>query len=496
MNKLLLLLSLFFCFFQIEAKESRFHRIIASYSNDTYTYDYADVLFQYKRLWDDEKDTLIDHSQVDTGVYRFEKNYVATEYHNQKILGRKHKDITTAILGYLRYFSLNRENTLNRVVNFYDTTTHSIKAGAHFRKGIERYDIVPWKSDPFLQCLSHSEALVSHQKRKGFEPGLEALGIDSLREDFSTIRDQQVKLNSDLILGCGLGKHTYVAPLYQALKLEGILKRDNVIQRDLSDETIHAIARLLAQTNSYKSKGHQAVQTFKKELDSVIIQDSAITEQSLRYVSPLRINRALLYKSPYLFKGPKFTIYSKNRLSTGLHWSDTSFPHDAIGVGDSDYVDTQGFCKSFTYRQALGMRLDLGIPVKKFMYLNISGYRHLFASDKRIKDYYDNHEIFWDEVLDIRWDMYALFWRVNALMIKIGVKNMPTWCFVPRKQPHTSYITANLFIENYLTLSSTFSYTAKDRDHLYGSYAKWQNPYGAVDRGYLLSVTMSYNFKK
>lgn len=488
MNRLFLLLSFIASVSQIRANESRFHRLIRLYNNYEYLLENRDIFFKYEKAIYNS-DTIFD-ARDEMGIYDDDNNNFFLSYQSKKHRGESLREIRRTLQSSFNNYNLTRENKalsssfLDTLHQLFDINgLYDVQLSKYLTKDPEWYT-------PFFQLVSSLKGSISFDNKKGFDKDLEAINDSSLKFDWINDRKYNATVIADVSPALCVGRRISVTPVYHALKIERKLIVDSIVSSQFSDETIISIARLLAKKEKHNAKKIENVNEFKRELDSIIVKDSAVERKNLRYISPLDIDNIVFCKRHAFISKPRLRLFSTSRLQTSFLKNDISYPFDVYQM----YDDTSFNDFRVNYKHLIGVDIEWGIPISSFMFLNIRGYRNLFSTEREIKFFNKNDNIIWDEVLDIRWDLVASFLVTNNFVIQAGVDNLPAWVLAPRKHPHRYSLNLNMYIEDYLSFNFASSYYHSGE--LYQSYYDWTDPFIWLNRGFALSLTVTYNFRK
>lgn len=474
----------------INAEEPRFNRIIRLYNNYNYFEERRNFLLDFKTIIDNDQMYAYPSSD-DTAIFN------STDIHTLLAFTLK-KNHETYLKEKGRIFTValdieknDKKYQLNNSEYFLDTTAYLFKIKSQYKFNISKYMRRNNENTPvFLQLTTDANGILSHAKKKGYDKDLESIDNDTinvLKSDWINKRKQNATILMHLTGGVGIGKQINTSPVYQIFMLEKNLIKNGVTSSRLSDKTLAEIAKLLAENTSYKLKELTKSKEFKSKLDSIIVKDPSVKKEKLRYISPLEINKILLCNAPVLIAKPKARLFTTSHAAFKLNRIDNEYPYDELDI----YNDTSYIKPKLRYEHLLGIDFVWGIPFTRFWYLNVRAVRHLLSTDRKT-DLYDNNKIKWDEVLDIRWDIQSSLWFTNWILIQMGLKNLPAWIAVPRESPYTSYMNFNIFIEDYLSLTTTVSYFKFQHKHY--SYLKWHEPLNRAYNGLVINITVLYNY--
>jgi len=474
----------------INANESRFNRIIWQYNNYNYFLERRNIHIDFLTVTDDDQKysypslnyiAVFNATDINTSLtFTLRKNL-------ETYVKEKRKLLAAAI----NIDKNDKKFQLDNIEYFLDTTAYLFEIQGRYKYYLSRYLTRNNKQTPaFMQIIADAYGSISHLKKRGYDKDLESIDNDTINElkgDWIIKRKQNATILAQLTGGIGIGKQMYASPVYQIVQLEKRLIKSGVISARFSDKTVAEIAKLLAENTTYTLKKLEESKKFKSRLDSIIINDPSVKKESLRYISPLEIRKILLCNAPVLIAKPKARLFTTSHAVFELNRFDNEYPYDELGY----YNDTSYIKPKLRYEHLLGMDFVWGIPFTSFWFLDIKAVRHLISTDKEI-DFYDGDEIDRDEVLDVRWDIQSSLWFTNWLLIRLGLKNLPAWVAVPRESPYDTYIHLNIFIEDYLSLTTALSYCNYRSEHFY--YLKWHEPLKRTYNGLVFTITALYNF--
>ncbi len=493
MNKLFLCLIILLSINQLNASVARFQRLIRLYNNYEYLHKNRGILFKYERAKYFDDTSIV---AIDTGIYDDNNNsfllYYNFEEHSGNLLKDKSKIISAAYNTYI----VSRTNKANPTSTL-DTLNQHFEINGKYDYHLSKYFTKnPEKKTPFVQLVSSVNGNMFYAKKRGFDRDLESIEDDSQKWDWINKRKYNATVLADVSPGICIGRQIFVTPVYHALKLEKKLLDDSIVSSQLSDKTILSIAKLLSKKKKYNSKNIEIVKEFKEELDSIIVKDSAIERKNLRYISPMDINSIVFCKRNVFMAKPRLRLFSTSRLRTCFEKNDITHPYyiDTLSNNNPMYTDTSFTDNTIKYEHLLGIDLEWGMPLTNFSFLNIRAYRHLLSTEHEIKFFDHKDRLILDEVLDVRWDLLASIIVAHSFVIQTGVDNLPAWLVAPSEHPYKYFMNFNIYIEDYLSLIFATSYYHSGER--YKSYYNWSAPFIRSNRGFALSMKVTYNFRK
>ena len=497
-NTKILIVLILFTYSIIYSEETRFLQIIQLYENHNFIDERRNIILDFKNIIGN--DQIFIHPadyDSDTAIFNANNIHISLLFKLKKnsgtLLNEKGRIFTTG----LRFEKNDQVYDTLSTQFFLDTTTYLFEIKGQYQYNTSKYLVLNNKNtSSFIQMILDINGGISHYKKKGYDRDLESIDNDSLniyKSDFLIQKKQNAIILVDFTGGIGVGKHVNTTPVYQIAMFEKKLIDNGVADSRLSNKTLSSIAKLLAENNSYELKKLNKTKEFKSKLDSIMIQDASVRKENLRYISPLDIKKILLCNAPVFNAKPKTRLFTKSRTFFNLYRMENEYPYGEFNpFNDTSYNDTSYIKPKLRYEHLLGIDFVWGTPFTQFWFLKIRGVRNLLSTDKEIDFYDDNKHIKWDEVLDIRWDLQSSLWFNNWVLIQLGLNNLPSWVIIPNKLQYKSYLNFNIFIEDYLSLTTEVSYYKYHRKHY--SYLNWHEPLNRVYNGIIFNINATYNF--
>ena len=364
---------------------------------------------------------------------------------------------------------------------YLDTTEYSFEINTQYRYHTALYFLQNTKKIiPFIQLTTTFNGDFYHYKKTAYDKDLAAVNNDTLKFDWITRRKQNATFVLDMFGFLGAGRHTNMTPVYQSLMIEKRLIKNGIAHFILSGNTLCSLAKLLSRNNTYALKKYENAREFKLKVDSVIVQDSAVEKQKLRYISSIELQEIVLCNTPLFLAKPRCRIFSASRLFTDVYRMDDQYPYTDI------LQDTASLEYKVKYEHLLGIDFQWGIPCTKYWFLSMYALRNILSTDKKI------YPLDWDKALDIQLSIQSTWWISQWFICEAGMKYLPAWIVAPRAAPYQSYCNFNLFIEDNVKLKAEASY--KKLNEIHKSYLHWFEPITRIDEGIIVSISASYAF--
>lgn len=480
-----------------QAEQSRFLRIVRDYSYPEYLVEkkefslllgYAQPLENTFVLYDTmhiiTKDTV-------SSVRQFFKGDVLYDF--QKIENLLHTCFSKNIrIGFNNTYDLYGLSAVSSVTtrDYLDTSEYRGGLIGTYALGYKKYFLDKW-SVPFIECSGSILAELVLQTRKDFMPLIDAQLSNFEKMDRHHFNGQSLNTVVDVVLGLGSGRQQNIAPVYQAFRVENRLLKNGVSDFILSDTTMTGVARYLAKNNSYTLRKPEKAQEFKKGFDSTLLHDAAVEQKNLRHLSSMEIKKIVLSDVPVLLTRPIARIFSVSRLMTDIVRYDLTYPYDVLDW----YDDTTYVRPGIHYKQILGIDADWGYPVLRRVFVSMHAARILLSTENRI--HFINHEqksVYWDEVLDVRWNPELSWWISEWITLQIGADNWPAWICIPRTWPMLVDVKLNVLFEDNLAFSFGSVYFNKTFDD--DPYWNWNDPLKKQRRqpSFLFFFKVMYSF--
>lgn len=371
-----------------------------------------------------------------------------------------------------------------------DTTEDAYVLYAGYKQNYNRFFLLPRKL--FYTIEAEVENISKYIRADNFDA--DALKLpDSVKPMVLYDRfEKSEKINTTrigLYAAAGIGRHKRVTALYQALFLEKILSRNGVTDFPLSEKTRTAVSRLLSGHNSYHYKKFDHISRLKAALDSILVRDEAVRRKNLRYISPFDIQRVLFQTVPDCHSGFRAHVFTRSIAEIKIHHAVCTFPYDIHG----EFPDMRFFKPIQLFDQIVGVKAAYGIAVSPSLFIDMSAVRHLLSTAESV-DFLSGstNKIKWNNVLDVRWSMEAIFFVNHWLRIQGGFDQMQTLLFIPRHPPYRSFTGIQFFIEDYVSCSLNFNYYCGTRYDTF--YYKDRSFLPIKYDGISLSTLLTYTF--
>jgi hypothetical protein len=329
-----------------------------------------------------------------------------------------------------------------------DTVTVSVDLrGAH--RYMSSYFIKPQQPlSPFFTLDATADWSASFRSDQNVSPGIP----DADLSDKYIGNTSTGALCGQISPGAGLGRQANVTPLYQALELEQELMRCGALRFPLSDSALLTIAALVARNDSYKLRGPERFKTFKEALDSLIFHDAAVDTANLHYLSHFPVKRLLLHNEAPFMSGARFSLFGRESVAASLSRLHSTY-RNTLGGSSSDAV-----AFSHTVRQSARLLCDFraGLPLTLRWFVSIGGEKTLLSSVAGEGLARDNESL-GEELAEANWSFLSSFAASSRLIVYAGADRIASRVVLPKDWPTRSWLAANFQIEDYLSMSITFS---------------------------------------
>jgi hypothetical protein len=255
--------------------------------------------------------------------------------------------------------------------------------------------------------------------------------------------------NLDFMPQAGWGKPVPVTPVYQAFEIERSLSESGVIRGPLSDRTMVRIARWLATEYPLRRTRDRHTKYFFAALDTIVKKDSAMVNCSTNGYAIMDVRDKTWNSVPLLWNGLKVVFGAVGSLRAGYENTrystlDTSSGWD--GRGFEFEQQSRYFSFSLLWGQALSPHLH---------YLIEASAPPSFSSEKSP----DGLRAFLpDSAPHAHLDMSVYYLVTDRLHLSATMTSLPLRYIVPYTQPASLEISARYFIEDRITLKTSFTH--------------------------------------
>lgn len=472
-----ILLTLFFIFIS-NAEKSRESLILSkvNISHQNINYKSAGVQLNFN-FWEQSHYTIqnITPSIIFNKVYGKSNN--KTVYH----------DSLTTQIHYMNFRQDYKE---------YDTTdllSNTALVRFYFKNRFNKYF---FNQLPLHFGVNNSTSLIfKYSHIEDYKNGINTEGLSDYLKDL-LVSDWENTKNSEINYGVvispkiGIGRKNDQRSLLKALLIEKLLLKRLVIKFPLSEKSIHRITSIIDNYTDKNLRSKENLEKLRNEINIVVTKDAAADKEMLRYLSPLDLKKILLVRYNNISSGLSFNINFPGNFDAQFRNRETSYPHDIYNkYNDVDIKDTK-----FTYRQDLGLNLDLNKSFNRLFHLRANAQRTLLSTDFS-PDFKDSeNKIKWKNLLDIRWSSSITILPHSNLHIAIGLNNLRSYLCIPNNTPEDIYTSINIFIEDYLEIASTLNYRFKLKNDEY-NYFYSINTYDMLNyRKLAFKLILCYNF--
>jgi len=459
--------------------ENRFNHLLEIYTNNDYRYlnrvingDYEFIMYN-------------DINSTSGDIYKNSFNNFALSFQSDKQYGYYTGSKGSTIKIDAALYKIMKDNVSTQT-SMLDTSLYHIALNASFNRSFLNY-YKKSKYDLFVEMIPSLKADQSFISKKTFDSDLEQINDDTLKSGWSIESYPGTTLFSGFTLTFGAGREKNVTPVYQALRLEKKWVESRILKGPISDSTFSGITRIMAQYSSFLLKKNSARNSFKKSIDSIMIKDSSVDSRMLRYISPLVISKSDIFSHYPFIQRNRFDLFTICRIKGYFERQKKSYPYDVYSI----YDDTVTNDIITGYEQATGFDWHIGIPLKKYWFLDISARKYLlsFKFSLENSDFiasFDDQYLSKQKIFDSRWDIINSFWVSDHFSIVAGVKNLPLFIISKEKpwifnHPYLYYTCLDFFAED-IFFSLSFSYY--NSSDIFIPYYYWSEPFIHYKNGF------------
>ena len=464
---------------------SRFKRIANRYDNLHVLHEYRCAEFDIMRLVDPGRREVDSSMRLDT-TFRFHKAIDAGlscqirtsrsgAVHDFNLdqafrLAASHTTVGFSLRGYqappqpcpdTSEFCIP-SSSFARIEDFDTVTTQGGASGRHAMSLI-RYFPARGTMAPFLTLNGSSAWRAAYFIEQNTEPLLP----DTLMPDLMPYKYYKKAIQAigqmEATAGAGLGRQKNMTYVYQAFAMEKELKKSGVIQFNLADATIHAIAKLCALSSAYRIRKHEEFRIFKSALDSLIALDGAGDAEKLKYFSQFQVKRLLLRNSPPFFAGPQVSLEAGGTFFTeGIRYEKT-YPYDQF----NRYDDTLKNAVLVRGGAAAGVRGSWGIAVSERWFLDVACEKRLVSAARSL-EFFPGGTFDAANLVQADWSLISAYWVSTRLLVQTAFEHILALVAVPNEWPYHSWLALDFLIEDNFSLRAQFSlFNARIADRSY-----------------------------
>ena len=437
-------------------KNERFHRILKLYQDPTYFAKDRKITFDFdysSRSDETEKNKqgLQEGSDNVTNFKRDITNNTALDYERHR--GSTHWSynllVDAGFNGAYTNKAIYKENSLLQKSDSYDSLYKFASAYTDISFDIMRYFGKRGQNNKrwFFGFAIESDNYLKNTQTQVYREYELTQILSSINK---TERDQ-IQLSGDISTRVGFGRQIPYTPLFKAFQIERVLRKNGVINSDLSDATIIAIAHWL-QSEFIHATRHDRPEKFLYEtLNALLQKDPSFTPETFDAYDVMHVKETAAIPYQLLIKGTKLyvdivrlapVLRCERQMESNLYFE--------------DYDHSINFDYEF---YGASLRFYTGLPITDRLFFNL--FTTLWYHEGTRGDSYNTNTA--SSLLTTEWSMGLYYWLNERILFNASLHDLPAYLVIPRSFPSSINLSLIYFIADKVAMNISFEkyYSAK-----------------------------------